>query len=151
RIHMERHGDRGGFLRRGRAPVVLGRERFERELAGPAHFPKEARIDGAGHLLRLAHEGAERLTVEAQQHARRLDLRALAVGRLDLERRPGFREDGSHAEGAVLLEEHLLHAAPRAMGAAGSPDAHSTISGTCSGKDPSAWSPPRTTAWHAPS
>ena len=52
----------------------------------------------------------------------------------DLHRSAGFREDRAHAEGAVLLEEHLLHER-----------AHSTRSGTCSGNDASEWSPPCTT------
>ena len=50
-----------------------------------------------------------------------------------------IREDRPHAKGAVLLEEHLLHDL-----------AQSTSSGTCSGNDTSAWSPPRSMVCNAP-
>ena len=51
---------------------------------------------------------------------------ALAVGRLHLQRRAGFREDRPHAKCAVFLEQDLLQEA-----------AHATMSGTCSGKETS--------------
>ncbi len=148
RVECQSHG--GGLLRRGRAAEVVACQDVEGEFLGAADFPQETRIDGLGELLCLGHEARQRLAVEAQQHRARLHLGALAVRGFDLEGRARLREDGAHAERAVLLEEHLLHDdASRAPWPA-SPSAHSTSSGTCSGKEVSAWSPPRTTVWQAP-
>ena len=94
---------------------------------------------GSASFWAVGHEGGERLPVEAQQHAIRLHLRALAVGRLHLEGRARLREDRAHAKRPVFLEEYLLH-----------DRAHSTMSGTRSGNDTSVWSPPRTTSCSAP-
>src|SRR5262249_49373731 len=125
RVEAQRDG--GCLDRRGAMAVVLRGERIESDLVSTADLPEELGIDLLGEPLRLGHESPERLSVEAQEHVRGLDLRALAVRGLDLERRAGLREDRPYAECAVFLEENLLHAL----------SAQSTSSGTCSGKEAS--------------
>ena len=60
--------------------------------------------------------------------------------RLHLEGRARLGEDGADPERPVLLEQDLARHV----------EAHSTMSGTCSAKDTSVWSPPRTTLCIAP-
>ena len=130
--------------------VVFLREVGEPELAGSADLPQELRVERVGARLGLGHEGGKRLAVEAKEHGIRLHLRALAVGRLDLERRARLREDGADAKRSVLLEQHLFHGVALPAAGISSSPAHATMSGTNSGKLAAEWSPPCTTDWNAP-
>ena len=95
-------------LDRGRGMTeVVATEREIVELVLRGDFPEEAGIDVRREGLRRLGERNGCRPLEAHHHGVRLELDALAVGRLDLERSGVVGEDGASLEAAVLFVENV--------------------------------------------
>ena len=87
--------------------AIFARQVDKTELRFAAALPQEIGIDLGRESFCLAHEFGERRRLEAQQHARRLDLVSLAVRCLHLQRRVAFGEHGADLERAGLFVQHV--------------------------------------------
>ena len=107
RRRLQLDQDRRGFQRIGRMAAIFACQVSETELRFAAALPQEIGIYLGGLRFGLAHEFGERRRLEAQQHARCLDLVPLAVRRLHLQRRVALCEHGADLERAGLFVQHV--------------------------------------------
>src|SRR4249920_1942610 len=86
---------------------VIAAERIEGELLRSAALPEEVDVDVCRKPVRAVHETVHAGLAEAEQHVRCLDLRALAVSGLDLQRGVVVGEYRADAEAAFFLVENV--------------------------------------------
>ncbi len=119
--HRQAERDVPALGRRRLAPHVFARQVLEAELASAGALPEEVHFQVAGELLRLGEQLRGAGLLEGKQHVRRLDLGALAVRALHVERRRRALEHRAGFQLAIFLIEKV-HARTRvcARGAGGS-------------------------------
>ena len=125
RVQQARHRRLLGDAR-ARAEVVA-REHREVEFAVVARLPQEIDVERGGERLRLLERIVRRRRCEAQQHARRLDLGALAARGFHLQRGVVVGEDGAGLQLAVVLVQDIHRWDPIGATASGGGRAAATV------------------------
>src|SRR5262249_54443526 len=105
-MELDEEGSRLGGRRI--APEIFPRQRIEREFVLAAALPQEIHVDACRQLLRLAHEVGQPPAFEPDKYIRRLDLGALAVRSLDLQRSDIVGEHGADFEIAIFFVKDVL-------------------------------------------
>ena len=105
RVQLQQQRHRFGRPRR--VAVVLLRQLLEAEFLAACRFPQEIGVEFGRQRLGFGHHLGRHRRGEAQQDIGRLDLAALARGRLHLRRGVGFGQDGAGLEMAVLFKDEM--------------------------------------------
>jgi hypothetical protein len=104
RRRMQGQQQRRRFDRRGDVTEVLVGKIRKRKLAVTHTLPEKIGLDAGGQRLGLIEQSVGSRFIVAQQDVRRLDLAALAGGRLDLQRAVVVGHNGGRLEGPVFFE-----------------------------------------------